>query len=135
MKDGKQVVLKHVDAEAVEIATIDCQTMEREAIEIETPVGHIVVHASGTVYHVPHGQREGTLLLRGNEFQEDEMFKIENGRWFYYGLGADGTRWYDMGPADEEIPNSLGDMDGTTAQEAIEAHTLRVSDSGQPYIE
>lgn len=62
--------------------------------------------------------------------------KIEDGRILHYGSGAEGEKWYNIGAADEEVPNQFGNHDGTTAAQAYEKGLLRVDEkTGQPYVD
>lgn len=51
--------------------------------------------------------------------------KTENGSWWYYGEGAEGLRWYRMGPEDEQCRNCFGYEEGITVAEAMEYSTKR----------
>lgn len=69
-----------------------------------------------------------------------ENLKIENGRLWYLGEGADGLRWYNIASEDETIANLFGNYDDeVTVKEAFEAGRLVVYDkpgdpaSGTPY--
>jgi len=61
--------------------------------------------------------------------------KIEDGSWWYYGNGAEGTRWYRMGPDNEMTVNCFGYETGCTVAEAIKKGILTVDEkTGTPVV-
>lgn len=60
-------------------------------------------------------------------------FKIEDGRYWYYGVGAEGERWYNFGPAAELLPDPYGNETRITAEEAVTTGRIAVADTG-PYV-
>ena len=61
--------------------------------------------------------------------------KIENGSWWYFGEGAEGLKWYHMGPQDEKCVNWFGHEEDVTVAEAIERDWLDVNElTGAPRL-
>ncbi|MBD3260108.1 MAG: hypothetical protein GF334_00225 [Candidatus Altiarchaeales archaeon] len=56
--------------------------------------------------------------------------------WFFFGHGADGLKWYRMGPPDEMTRNQFGYETGYTVKEAHEKGILWVDEkTGTPICE
>jgi hypothetical protein len=60
---------------------------------------------------------------------KEQYIDIKGGRWWYFGEGASGVTWYNMGPATEECRNRFGYLMGVTVAEALVEGALEVDEA------
>lgn len=92
------------------------------------------------INNTPRQPRSAGRVAQGDEM--NNIISMTNGKFYYYGNGAEGWRWYQIAKATEVIADAMGNYDdGVTVEEAYRNGTLRVHDvegdsmSGTPYWE